>query len=154
MSIEIEGVEFQDLEEGVWFDIIEGGRFDVPDFRGKNTIVPSRSGQTRRNFVAGGLPIVLRGAIWGDGDTPEERRSSFASRMLARLAALGELGQDRTIVAYSPNEALEPDETATIEGQFQRTVPAFPLSEEWRRLDIQFLAIGHPPEWEIEEESS
>jgi hypothetical protein len=149
MSLMIEGVEFQSLTVGRWFDVVEGGRFDVPVYRGINTVVPGRAGQTRRNHVADHLPIRLHGRIWGDGATAALRRASFASRMAAALTALGTVGTNRTIVAHPPNEALAVGQTATIEAQFERIVSGPPRGWEEQQLEIEFSCIATPPVWVI-----
>lgn len=149
MSLTVEGVEFQSLTDGRWFDVVEGGRFDVPMSRGRNTVVPSRPGQTRRNHVADHLPIVLRGRVWGDGATAALRRASFATRMAALRTACGSVGSNRTIVAGPPNEALAVGQTATIEGQFERTVPGPVRGWEEQSLDVEFACIANPPVWVV-----
>lgn len=141
MSLLIEGVEVQDLAVGRWFDIVEGGRFDIAVYRGRNTIVPGRAGQTRRVHVADHLPIRMHGRVWGDGATAVLRRASFATRMGQLLTALGAVGTNRTLVAHPPNEALAAGQTATIEAQFERTVPGGPRGWEEVELDLEFICI-------------
>lgn len=144
MSLLIAATEVQSVADGRWLDIVEGGRFSVPAYRGINTVVPGLPGQVARPHVADHLRIRLHGTVWGDGATPALRRASFATRMSALLTALGDVGDEVTLTANPPNEALATGQTATITAQFERVVLGPPQGWEHQEIDIDFLCIEAP----------
>lgn len=76
------GTNLQDFPR-IWLRIIEGGPDDIPDVRGRDVVIPGRTGQIYGSRKEHRLGIMLRGWVAGAGPTEVLQRRDTA---LARQA--------------------------------------------------------------------
>ena len=142
MSEMIGALNVQDLANGYWFEIVEGGPADaVPDVRGRRVLIPGREGLYTPTgaFENDHLSIKYHGIVVGTGATHALAQASYATRFQALLTACGvSTREDVTLTSGS----------STISAGFLRIVgpSASVLGNAGREIDIEFEATD-PPEW-------
>ena len=146
-------LELQNHLVYIWLDVMSGGRFSLPVMRGENIVYPGKAGQTAGVtadwFVPDYLPLKLHGDVQGVGDTPADRRASFATTMGALTSLLEYEGKVVRLVAHPPNEALAIGQTATIDLQFLRLVRGNPRGWQEDTIDIDLQCISDPMGWTV-----
>jgi hypothetical protein len=143
MSDLIGALDVADLDNGYWFDIAEGGPIDgIPAVRGRRVLIPGRRGlyTTADPFEDDHLLVRYHGIVWGDGATPADRRTSYATRFAALKAACDVAARED--VTLSSGGYI-------IAAGFLRFVGPTAVGDELREIDIEFDATD-PPEWEAE----
>jgi hypothetical protein len=114
IGLTFRGVDIQRGDFGLFLEIVRGLE-ELPEVRGKDTVIPGLAGRMYRNRVVDRLPVELRGMVVGNGADETAQRSDlrtnmdFARALFNRTAAPGPLvatlenGATRTIVARPLN---------------------------------------------------
>jgi hypothetical protein len=142
MSELIGAIDVQDMDEGYWFDIVEGGPVEgVAAVRGTRVLIPGRVGlyTTADPFEDEHLLVRYHGIVWGDGATPEARRASYATRFQALKTACDVAAREDVMLTSDGD---------TISAGFLRFVGPTAVGGEIREFDIEFDATD-PPEWDL-----
>lgn len=143
-------LELQDLSNGYWFEIVEGGLDAVAVPRGSNVTIPGKDGQTVMPKVLDMMPVRLHGTVWGTGSTP---KNDYLANMEALRAIFDPVGGTFTLVVHPDATGVggrvEAGETATITVEFQRLVGPPAQGDQVRTFDLECVCYSDPPGWVI-----
>ncbi len=145
-------LELQDPDNGIYFEVAQGGLDDAPAVRGDNVVIPGKPGQTHMTKVEDHLLVTLHGYVEGQGATAAEQRVDYRALMDSIKAVFDPTAEPFDLVATGGepyyNEGLDTGETATITVEFLRfTGP--PGNGVAREFDIECRCISDPPAWVI-----
>lgn len=149
-----ETVELQDISNGYWFEITQGGLDGIFDVRGSDTIIPGKDGREVRSRTADSMTVVLHGMVFG---TPGG--AGVSGSYSARMAELKDVGfypvTDPIPLTIHPDAVgvggrVGAGETATLNVRFLRIVGPPAVGDQVRQFDIELECVDSPPEWVIE----
>jgi hypothetical protein len=146
----LDSLELQDVAAGIWFDIVEGGLDDLPNFDGTDDDVLRASGQRPGLWIATVRPLRLFGHVWGVGADPAACRAAYRAKVDALMAKM-QTPTLVTLVAHPPNEGLATGQTATLSNLRPLGSTPGPIRgwEGARAFDLQFRSIKSPPTWAV-----
>jgi hypothetical protein len=114
IGLTFRGVDVQRSDFGLFLEIVRG-LDELPEVRGKDTVIPGLAGRMYRNRVVDRLPVELRGMVVGNGVDEAAQRSDLRTNM------------DFTRALFDPTLAPG-DLVATLENGALRTIVARPLN--------------------------
>ena len=145
----IDGLELQDVDAGIWGDIIDGDLDSIPSYRGEDDVIPQASGRDPGLWTADVRPVKLFVTVWGVGATAVLRRAAYRAKVNALVAKM-DVATLVDIVAHPPNLGIAPGETATLaDCRPQTWMPGPPRGWEWREFTLTLESIASPPSWVI-----
>ena len=141
-SLTYDGTDIQDFPR-MFFMILDGYPWAVPEVRGGDSTVPSREGQIERARKKHRLNIMLRGVLYGEGATTALQESDLADAALEVAALFDPVLPARVLSCTLANGA-----TYTINARAEAVVwpeerPAVTMDE----VRVRLYAID-PPYWE------
>lgn len=140
-------LELQDLNNGYWFEIREGGLDAVPTVRGEDTVIPGRSGQVARSRIADTLPVTLHGFVWGASGT------QYRTRMAALRAIFSPTALPFSLTihpdAVGNGGRVGTGTTATLNVRCLRFTGPAAVGDQVREFEIECVCIDSPPQWVI-----
>ena len=114
VALTFRGVDIQRGDFGLFLEIVRGLN-ELPEVRGKDTVIPGLAGRMYRNRVVDRLPVELRGMVVGNGANETAQRSDLRTNM------------DFTRALFDPTLAPGPL-VATLENGATRTIEARALN--------------------------
>jgi hypothetical protein len=111
IGLTVNSTDLQTDPIGYFFEVTQGGPYDIVEVRGSDVRVPSLEGQIPRSRVGDSREIRLEGHAMGTGADEQAQRIDYETRALA-LAALFDPRDLVTITLILPSGA-----TATIEAR-------------------------------------
>lgn len=114
VGLTFRGVDIQRGDFGIFLEIVRGLE-ELPETRGKDTIIPALAGRMYRNRVVDRLMVELRGMVVGNGSSESVARSDLRTNM------------DFLRALFDPTLAPG-DLVATLENGLTRTITARPLN--------------------------
>lgn len=154
MGLSIGALNATDRANGYYFDrfLAGGPTLGVAEVSGKRVLIPGAAGYytPAGAFEVRHMLIRVKGAVWGDGATPELRRASFRTRFAAlKTACAVSTRADVTLTATAPIEGLSGAESATIDAGWLRFEGPETLGgESWEGI-IEFDATADPVAWAV-----
>ena len=147
-GITIGGLEL--TENGYYFEIIQGGLDDIPEYRGEDDVVPEAAGMAAGLWTKHRRILKLHGTVEGSGATQALRRVSYRSRFDALVAKM-DVATPIDVVVYGPREGLGAGDTATLaDCRPQRIIGPASTGDEIREVTLELVCIGSPPDWLVD----
>lgn len=148
------GLELQDNDAGIWFDVIEGDPDEPPLYDGEDDDVVGASGREPGEWISTIRPVTLFGNVEGVGATRTIRRAAYRSKVAALVAKMNATALI-ALVAHGggpmPNFGLVTGQTATLSDLRFVGVKPGPVRgwEGNRAFEIKYECIDSPPDWVI-----
>lgn len=138
-------LELQDLTNGFWFEIVEGGLDAIAVVRGENVTIPAKDGQTVMTKVFDRMPVTLHGTVWGTSGT------SYLTKMDTIRAIFDPTAGELDIVVHPDATGVGgrvgTGEIATITVEFVRLVGPPAVGDQVRTFDLECVCYSDPPGW-------
>lgn len=148
------GLELQDNDAGIWFDVVEGDPDEPALYVGEDDEVVGATGREPGEWLPDVRQVVLFGHVEGVGATPTIRRAAYRAKVNALVAKM-DASQLFTLVAHGggrfPNFGLVTGQTATLSDlRFFGVKPGPARGWEGNRaFEIRYECIKSPPNWVI-----
>lgn len=146
--IEYRSVELQTAK--IHFDI-PSGFFEPADVRGKDIIVPGRTGRVYFARVKDSRSVELQGYVMGIGATPQERSEDWHASTQALMAVMDYSLAAGALVASEGYLGLPAGDIATLQARCVNAIPGPVLNcMSFQRWSFELECVASPPEWDIE----
>lgn len=145
-AITLDGTELR-RSDGRLTAWIEGGLYGPPEYRGDNTTIPGKSGETARAFVKARRRIDVPIFIKGTGATEALAQVDFLS-LADSLRTLFEstMTAPKDLRVYAPLYGIG-GSYRHLTVQWVNTVEKAPVGGFQQLVTVRFICIDSPPDW-------